>query len=162
MMRDLDRLLKFIGIGIIPLGLIMFFKQSALLNTGVPYAVSSTVAAMVGMIPEGLYLLVNIALAVSVINLARRRTLVHELSCIENLARVDTLCLDKTGTLTEGVMEVTGTIPLAGLTQEALERQLAAFLQASASENATAKALKSHFQQIAPPPFCKKRDSIFL
>lgn len=156
MMRDLDRLLKFIGIGIIPLGLIMFFKQSALLNTGVPYAVSSTVAAMVGMIPEGLYLLVNIALAVSVINLARRRTLVHELSCIENLARVDTLCLDKTGTLTEGVMEVTGTIPLAGLTQEALERQLAAFLQASASENATAKALKSHFQQIAPPLSVKK------
>lgn len=150
MMRDLDRLLKFIGIGIIPLGLIMFFKQSALLNTGVPYAVSSTVAAMVGMIPEGLYLLVNIALAVSVINLARRRTLVHELSCIENLARVDTLCLDKTGTLTEGVMEVTGTIPLSGLTNEALEGQMAAFLRASASENATARALKSHFQQSAP------------
>lgn len=156
MMRDLDRLLKFIGIGIIPLGLIMFFKQSALLNTGVPYAVSSTVAAMVGMIPEGLYLLVNIALAVSVVNLARRRTLVHELSCIENLARVNTLCLDKTGTLTEGVMEVTGILPLSGLTDRDFEARLSAFLQAATSENATAKALNSRFQQRVPPLSVKK------
>lgn len=145
MMRDLDRLLKFIGIGIIPLGLIMFFKQSALLNTGVPYAVSSTVAAMVGMIPEGLYLLVNIALAVSVMNLARRRTLVHELSCIENLARVDTLCLDKTGTLTEGVMEVAKVLPLANCSRAAFGQELAVFLSASTSENATATALVRYF-----------------
>ncbi|WP_195268024.1 HAD-IC family P-type ATPase [Eubacterium sp. 1001713B170207_170306_E7] len=150
MMRDLDRMLKLIGIGIIPLGLIMFFKQSALLNTGVPYAVSSTVAAMVGMIPEGLYLLVNIALAVSVVNLARRRTLVHELSCIENLARVDTLCLDKTGTLTEGVMEVTGVLPLSGLSEGDLEKHLAAFQKAATSENATATALNHYCTQDAP------------
>ena len=112
MMRSLDRLLRFIGVAIVPLGTVLFYKQYVLLHTDLQYAVSSTVAAMVGMIPEGLYLLVSVALAVSVANLARSRTLVHELSCIENLARVDTLCLDKTGTLTEGCMEVLEVRPL--------------------------------------------------
>lgn len=83
---------------------------------------SSTVAAIIGMIPEGLYLLVSVALAVSVISLARSKTLVHELSCIENLARVDTLCLDKTGTITEGCMEVLETIPVPGMEGGALGR----------------------------------------
>lgn len=106
MMRSLDRLLRLIGVAIVPLGTVMFFKQAAILSSGLPYAVSSTVAAMVGMIPEGLYLLVSTALAVSMIQLARKRALVHEMSCIENLARVDVLCLDKTGTLTQGELEV--------------------------------------------------------
>ena len=90
----------------------MVGKQAGLLGLELPYVVRSTVAALVGMIPEGLYLLVSVALAVSVIRLARRRTLVHQLSCIENLARVDVLCLDKTGTITEGSMEVKRLIPL--------------------------------------------------
>ena len=106
MMRSLDRLLRLIGVAIVPLCTVMFFKQAAILSSGLPYAVSSTVAAMVGMIPEGLYLLVSTALAVSMIQLARKRALVHEMSCIENLARVDVLCLDKTGTLTQGELEV--------------------------------------------------------
>ena len=106
MMRALDRLLRFISIAIIPVFVIMFAKQYFFLHTGLEYAMSSTVAAIIGMIPEGLYLLVSVALAVSVISLARSKTLVHELSCIENLARVDTLCLDKTGTITEGCMEI--------------------------------------------------------
>ena len=91
MMRALDRLLRFISIAIIPVFVIMFAKQYFFLHTGLEYAMSSTVAAIIGMIPEGLYLLVSVALAVSVISLARSKTLVHELSCIENLARVDTL-----------------------------------------------------------------------
>ena len=115
MMRALDRLLRFISIAIIPVFVIMFAKQYFFLHTGLEYAMSSTVAAIIGMIPEGLYLLVSVALAVSVISLARSKTLVHELSCIENLARVDTLCLDKTGTITEGCMEVLETIPVPGM-----------------------------------------------
>ena len=124
MMRALDRLLRFISIAIIPVFVIMFAKQYFFLHTGLEYAMSSTVAAIIGMIPEGLYLLVSVALAVSVISLARSKTLVHELSCIENLARVDTLCLDKTGTITEGCMEVLETIPVPGMEGGALAELL--------------------------------------
>ncbi len=148
MMRSLDGLLKWIGLGIIPVGLILFLKQTALPDTGVPYAVSSTVASVVGMIPEGLYLLVSIALALSVIKLARNRTLVHELSCIENLARVDVLCLDKTGTITEGRMEVTELIPLTE-TPRRFAELLGAYVNTSESDNATARALKEHFDRPA-------------
>lgn len=144
MMRSLDRLLRFIGVAIVPLGTVLFYKQYVLLHTDLQYAVSSTVAAMVGMIPEGLYLLVSVALAVSVANLARSRTLVHELSCIENLARVDTLCLDKTGTLTEGCMEVLEVRPL-GLPAGELEELLRTFVHTASSDNATARALKARF-----------------
>ncbi len=144
MMRSLDRLLRFIGVAIVPLGTVMFYKQLVLLDTGLPYAVSSTVAAMIGMIPEGLYLLVSVALAVSVVNLARKQTLVHELSCIENLARVDVLCLDKTGTLTEGSMEVLELRPLDQSCAE-FSALLGRFVDAASSDNATAKALKAAF-----------------
>lgn len=159
MMRSLDRLLRFIGVAIVPLGTVLFYKQYVLLHTSLPYAVSSTVAAMVGMIPEGLYLLVSVALAVSVANLARRRTLVHELSCIEHLARVDILCLDKTGTLTQGKMEVSRLLPLS-IPAHRAEELLGAFVHASASDNATAQALKARF---APPevPWSPVREVFF-
>ncbi len=102
LVRDLDRWLRAVGVLLAPFGVFMGLRQCALPGTSLRYAVSSTVAALCGMIPEGLYLLVSVALAVGVLRLARQRTLVHEMACIENLARVDTLCLDKTGTLTEG------------------------------------------------------------
>ena len=101
MMRSLDRLLRFIGVAIVPLGTVLFYKQYVLLHTSLPYAVSSTVAAMVGMIPEGLYLLTSVALAVSMIRLAQGKVLAQDMNCIETLARVDVLCVDKTGTITE-------------------------------------------------------------
>lgn len=148
MMRSLDGLLKWIGVGIIPVGLIMFAKQSQLPDTGLVYAVSSTVAAMVGMIPEGLYLLVSIALTLSVVKLAKSNTLVHELSCIENLARVDILCLDKTGTITEGSMEVVKTIPLFGCSEEELKQLLGSYVHSDGSDNTTAKALKEAFPRV--------------
>ncbi|MFQ9681728.1 MAG: hypothetical protein ACLRZH_18000 [Ruthenibacterium lactatiformans] len=101
MMRALDRLLRFISIAIIPVFVIMFAKQYFFLHTGLEYAMRFHRGRHHRHDPRGLYLLVSVALAVSVISLARSKTLVHELSCIENLARVDTLCLDKTGTITE-------------------------------------------------------------
>ena len=143
-MRSLDSWLKVVGIAIVPLGLLMVWRQSGL-DTGLTYAVSSTVAALVGMIPEGLYLLVSVALAVSVLGLARRHTLVHEMSCIENLARVDVLCLDKTGTLTAGSMRVEEVLPVGGTGQAALETALGGFAHAAESGNATATALKVRF-----------------
>lgn len=111
--RDLDRWLRAVGVLLIPFGILMGLHQCALPGTGLRYAVSSTVAALCGMIPEGLYLLVSAALAAGVLRLARQRTLVHEMACIENLARVDLLCLDKTGTLTEGSLQVEQLLPLA-------------------------------------------------
>ena len=145
MMRSLDRWLTLTAVAIVPLGIIMFIRQVNLPENSLRYAVSSTVAAVVGMIPEGLYLLVSVALAVSVITLSRRRTLVHELSCIENLARVDTICLDKTGTITEGSLEVVRLHPAGAAGEAELEELLAAFVHASGSDNATAKALKERF-----------------
>ena len=104
-LRDsINFIIKTIGIIIIPVGILLFSKQFFLTESTLPQAIVSTVAALLGMIPEGLVLLTSVALAVGSINLAKRKTLVQELYCIETLARVDTLCLDKTGTITEGTM----------------------------------------------------------
>ncbi|MDD6189895.1 MAG: HAD-IC family P-type ATPase [Clostridiales bacterium] len=106
MMLSLSRLVTAIGIIIIPVGLLLFHNQHNILGLDIQRSVVSSVAAVVGMIPEGLYLLTTVALAVSTINLARKRTLVHDLNCIEALARVNVLCVDKTGTITKPSMNV--------------------------------------------------------
>lgn len=104
--NSINKILKVISIIIIPVGGLLFAKQFFLTDVGFNSAILSTVAAVLGMIPEGLVLLTSVALALGVIRLANRKTLVQELYCIETLARVDTLCLDKTGTLTEGRIRV--------------------------------------------------------
>ena len=109
MVPTLQRLVQIIGIIIIPVGLLMFYRQSQHFGLGIIDSVVRTVGALVGMIPEGLYLLVSVTLTVSVMRLARKRTLVQELGCVETLAKVDVLCVDKTGTITENQMEVKGT-----------------------------------------------------
>ncbi len=106
MMHSLSSLVKWIGFIIIPFGIILCIKEVEWLGRSFADGVVSTVAALVGMIPEGLYLLTSVALVASVLRLAQKKTLVHELSCIETLARVDTLCVDKTGTVTENKMIV--------------------------------------------------------
>ena len=106
MMRSLSSLIKWIGIALIPIGAAMAVKEIVWLKSGVTDGVVRTVGALVGMIPEGLYLLTSIALAAAVVRLAQRKTLVHDMNCIETLARVDTLCVDKTGTITENKMIV--------------------------------------------------------
>lgn len=100
--KNLNRILKVISIIIIPLGIGLFYKQYYITQVGRTDAVLNSVAALLGMIPEGLVLLTSVAMTLGVLRLARRRTLIQELFCIETLARVDVLCLDKTGTLTEG------------------------------------------------------------
>ena len=102
--NSLNAILKVISIIIVPLGLLLFYKQFYIVGDSVKDSVVSTVAAVLGMIPEGLVLLISVALTLGALTLARKKTLVQELYCIETLARVDTLCLDKTGTITEGTM----------------------------------------------------------
>lgn len=141
-LRDsINFIIKTIGIIIIPMGIILFLKQFFISDYAFPEAIVGTVAALIGMIPEGLVLLTSVALAVGTINLAKRKTLVQELYCIETLARVDVLCLDKTGTITEGNMRVENLIAKQG-SQEDLINILANFYHVLQDDNATAQAIR--------------------
>ncbi|MDD6800843.1 MAG: HAD-IC family P-type ATPase [Firmicutes bacterium] len=148
MMRSLTLLVKIIGIIIIPFGVIMFLNQTQHMGLDSKQAVESTAAAMIGMIPEGLYLLTSVALAASVMRLAKKRTLVHDLKCIEALARVDVLCVDKTGTITEDKMEVKEVVPLDKEKYDTtmIEKIIADFTSAMNSDNATMTSLKERFE----------------
>ena len=110
-MKTLKKVIKIISIVIVPLGILLFLKQYNI-DKNIADSIINTVAAIIGMIPEGLVLLTSTVLAVSVLRLSKKRVLVQQLYCIETLARVDTICLDKTGTLTEGVMEVEDVVVL--------------------------------------------------
>lgn len=105
LMRSINWIIRIVTLAIFPLGILMFYTNKITTST-INEAVTGTVASVVGMIPEGLVMLTSIALAVGVVKLARKRTLVQDLYSIETLARVDMLCLDKTGTITEGSMQV--------------------------------------------------------
>ena len=111
-MNFIKKIIKYISIAIIPVGVLLFIHQLGLDNNTFNDAVVNTVAALIGMIPEGLVLLTSTVLAISVIRLSKYKVLVQELYCIETLARVDIICLDKTGTLTKGEMEVSNIVPL--------------------------------------------------
>ena len=109
--NSLNAILKFISIIIVPTGALLFYKQRFIVGDNLRNSVVSMAAAVLGMIPEGLILLTSVTLTIGAVTLAMRKTLVQELYCIETLAKVDTLCLDKTGTITEGTMEVEQVIP---------------------------------------------------
>ncbi|MBE6982280.1 MAG: HAD family hydrolase [Ruminococcaceae bacterium] len=145
MMRSLDKLIKFIGFALIPVGLLLFWNQMVGSESGLRASVEGTVAALVGMIPEGLYLLTSVAMAVSAIKLTRKRVLVQDMNCIETLARVDVLCVDKTGTITEPVMEVENVIPLGSSSPEYLEQVLSALYGTREPDNDTARAISELF-----------------
>lgn len=141
--NSMNKILKFISIVILPIGIALFCKQYFLSGEGYNAAILDTVSAMLGMIPQGLVLLISTALALGVIRLSTRKTLVQELYCIETLARVDTLCLDKTGTITEGRMCVQGTEPLIeGIDVGGL---ISRILAALSEENDTSRALQEAF-----------------
>ncbi len=140
-----DRIIRFTGFAILPIGGLLFYKQIALSGQPLRSAVVSTVAALIGMIPEGLVLLTSVVLAVGVVRLARRRTLVRDLYSIETLARVDTLCLDKTGTLTEGTLQFDGLVPLGGAEEEKAAEALAALSAALDDGSPTMNAVREAF-----------------
>ena len=141
LMTDLNRLVRLVSMLLCPLGLLLFLKQFYLSHIALTEAVPTTVAAMIGMIPEGLILLTSVALAVGVVRLGGKGTLVQELYGIETLARVDTLCLDKTGTLTKGEMAVERLDPV-GCTEADMLRELGRFLSAFDDPTPTLEALR--------------------
>ena len=143
--ENLNRLLRIISVAIIPTGLILFATQYWLLGLSWQDAALKSVAAVVGMIPEGLVVLTSIALAVSTMRLSRRQVLVQDLFSIESLARVDVLCLDKTGTLTQGSMKVDSLRPLLDHTETYAKGVLCSFMAAEDKPNATSKALTEYF-----------------
>lgn len=116
MIRALNKLIIMIGIIIIPIGIMVFAQSFVNIGRNLKDSITGMAAAVIGMIPEGLYLLSSLALAVSTIRLAADKVLVHDMKCIETLARVDVLCVDKTGTITEPDMEVCGYIVYDGET----------------------------------------------
>lgn len=140
-MRSLNAIVKIIGFGIIPIGLLLFAKQYFMMGDTLQNSVVSMVAALIGMIPEGLVLLTSVVFAVSVIRLSRHKTLVQELYCIETLARVDVLCLDKTGTITEGTMQVDEFIPFSGHSKNEMTDAISALTTSLKDDNPTFNAL---------------------
>lgn len=150
MIRVLDKLVGVVGILIIPIGLLLFGQQFFFSGASFSKSITSMVAAVIGMIPEGLYLLASVALVVSVMRLASKKVLVHDMKCIETLARVNVLCVDKTGTITENTMEVNGEIPMDGYDSQSmapLKQVISDFASAMSSDNITMKAMKDYFNK---------------
>ena len=147
MMKALSALVKWIGIGIIPMGVLLAVKEIFWLHRSVQAGVTSTVGALVGMIPEGVYLLTSLALVAGVLRLAQKKTMCREMDCIETLARVDTLCVDKTGTVTENKMTVEDIVPLCPdrFIAEDIHMVMADYCAAMRGDNDTMAALRKFF-----------------
>lgn len=147
MIRSLNYLIMVMGIIIIPIG-IALFVQSFIYNEGTLHdSITGMVAAIIGMIPEGLYLLSSVAMAVSSVRLAQKKVLIHDMKCIETLARVNVLCVDKTGTITEPGMHVYEVELLDGVDEDAMMKTLADVVHAQNKDNATMEALQAHFAE---------------
>ena len=152
MIRSLDKLVKWVGVAIIPIGIILFIQAFVFQGEGFQSSVTSMIAAVIGMIPEGLYLLASVALAVSSIRLAQKKVLLHDMKCIETLARVNVLCVDKTGTITENTMEVQDVIPTKEYEEgklRPLSELLGDFTAAQSSDNITMEAMKRYFKIVS-------------
>ena len=147
MMKALNDLVKWIGIGIIPMGVLLVVKEVHWLGRSIPAGVASTVGALVGMIPEGVYLLTSLALVAGVLRLAQKKTMCREMDCIETLARVDTLCVDKTGTVTENKMIVDDIVPLCPdrFIAEDIHMIMADYCAAMRGDNDTMAAMRKFF-----------------
>ena len=144
-MTSFERMLKVLSIVIVPVGALLLMNQLKVTNYNVTVSIFNTVGALIGMIPEGLLLLTSSVMAVSVVRLSRYHVLVQQLYCIETLARVDVICLDKTGTITEGVMEFVDDIPYQGVSKEKLDDALANVCYAFDNTNATMEAIQEQY-----------------
>lgn len=145
----MNNIVKYISYALIPIGALLLWARFRVPGTTTEVAVTSTVAALINMIPEGLILLTSSVLALATIRLSRKKVLVQDLYSIETLARVDCICLDKTGTLTTGKMRVKELIPAKGQSKNALENALKAILSNSSADTATSLALKSKLLKTA-------------
>ncbi len=157
MVRDIERIILVAGILIIPVGSLMYWQSTTQNGATYSEAIVSMVSAVTGMIPEGLYLLVTIALALSAMRLARHKVLFHDMHSMEALARVDVLCVDKTGTITSGRMMVREIMPASGSENSVAQSRelLARYVHTVDDSNATAAALREHLSAADPFPDAK-------
>ena len=163
MVRSLDKLVMIIGFLIIPIGIVLFVQQFYVMHNTFSASVTSMVAAVLGMVPEGLYMLASVALVVSAMRLAKQEVLVQNMRSIETLARVDVLCVDKTGTITESDMKVDG---MQSMMPEKYDGELTLLIgdlvAAMDADNATMQAMKEYFddnsgrQALRTVPFSSK------
>ncbi len=145
-LESFTKLLKILSIIIIPIGIILFIQQMIISNYDITTSTFATVAALIGMIPEGLVLLTSSVMAVSIIRLSKYKVLVQQLYCIETLARVDVICLDKTGTITEGKMELFDIISRDS-DLKTIEKTLKKLTSAISDENTTINAIREKYYQ---------------
>ena len=143
--NDVNRIVTWVGFLMIPVGILLTTSQLIRRDEGWREAVINTVAGLVGMVPEGLVLLTSVAFAVGVVRLAGKRCLVQELPAIEVLARVDVLCADKTGTITEGSMKLADVMVLDGTDRDGVDDVLTALAHLDPDPNATLRALLEHY-----------------
>ena len=162
--RDLNRLIKYIGIILVPLSAAMLITNyfAYIESYDLPVVIEKTCGSIIGMIPAGMYLLVTLTLTLSVITLSKKRTLVQDMYSIEMLASADVVCLDKTGTITDGTMCVTALLPLSGESEESVKKIVAAVEGTEESINNTSRALIDYFGKETAPvidkiPFSSKR-----
>ena len=153
-LRSLNSFVKLAGVAIIPIGIIMFGQQYFLQSATAKVSIQAMVAAIMGMIPEGLFLLASVTLVLSAVRLAQKKVLVHDMKCIETLARVDVLCVDKTGTITSDRMNVERIEEIESMgkenrvidvSREYFEPLLATLVEAQADDNETMQAIKRYF-----------------
>ena len=152
MIRSLNSLVKMVGIAIIPIGIVLFIMSFFVQDASFSKSITSMVAAVIGMIPEGLYLLASVALVVSTMRLAKKKVLLHDMKSIETLARVNVLCVDKTGTITEPDMKVQEFIPVKNgskyrLSEDEIRLLIGDFANAQSNDNITMTAVKNYFKE---------------
>ncbi|MCH4072555.1 HAD-IC family P-type ATPase [Pseudoramibacter sp.] len=148
MVRAIDGIVKLAGIVIIPIGILLLYQSVGVAHRSFVKAVPSMVAAVIGMIPEGLYLLLSVTLAVSAMRLAKKQVMLHDMKSIESLARVDVVCVDKTGTITDNAMLVADVVPVQKMNRSEMERAgalVSRYLGAQNDENATSVAMTDYF-----------------
>ena len=136
---------RWTGFLIIPLGILLFLEATVLRGEPFDTAIMSFAAALLGMLPKGLVLLISVSLAMGVIRLSRMKILVQNMYALEALARVDVLCLDKTGTITDGEMKVCEKIDAYGMPPQFVQEMLEEYLGGSEDNNATIRALRAKY-----------------
>lgn len=162
MVKSINQIVKWMGIAIIPIGLILFYQSYWINHETFKTGIVSTVAAITGMIPEGLYMLTTIALALGTIRLAQQKVLLHDMKSIEALARVDVLCVDKTGTITEPNMTVDNVYCLNNglITPEELKGLFVDYATAAVDNNATMLAIKDYAAVLNTNGMYNKRTAV--
>ncbi len=145
--RDINHLIKYIAIALVPLGIVTFIKEYIFLSNSIEDSIINTSGALTGMIPAGMYLLITIGLAVGVVKLSRKKALIKDVYSIEMLARTNVLCLDKTGTITDGTMKVVNSYPQANYKETDVEKIMSMILENQKTSNATSVAFLAKYSK---------------